>query len=261
MIDVIDMSSKGKLVMLQGANILTFVLTVLVNGLANTGALNGKTTGEISDLYPTLITPAGYVFSIWGVIYTLLLVFVVFQALPRQREKPFLQEISFLFVLSGLLNVLWLFLWHYDQIALSVLLMFALLATLIAIYLRLQIGRSTLPLKEKLCAHLPFSVYLGWITVATIANVATALTAINWDGFGISNDTWAVLVIIVALAITLTVIITRRDVAYSLVLIWALVGIIVKQTENQSVVITAAASAIIITVALVAMTVGSRLKR
>ncbi len=261
MIDVIDMSSKGKLVMLQGANILTFVLTVLVNGLANTGALNGKTTGEISDLYPTLITPAGYVFSIWGVIYTLLLVFVVFQALPRQREKPFLQEISFLFVLSGLLNVLWLFLWHYDQIALSVLLMFALLATLIAIYLRLQIGRSTLPLKEKLCVHLPFSVYLGWITVATIANVATALTAINWDGFGISNETWAVLVIIVALAITLTVIITRRDVAYSLVLIWALVGIIVKQTENQSVVITAAASAIIIAVALVAMTVGSRLKR
>ncbi len=261
MIDVIDMSSKGKLVMLQGANILTFVLTVLVNGLANTGALNGKTTGEISDLYPTLITPAGYVFSIWGVIYTLLLVFVVFQALPRQREKPFLQEISFLFVLSGLLNVLWLFLWHYDQIALSVLLMFALLATLIAIYLRLQIGRSTLPLKEKLCVHLPFSVYLGWITVATIANVATALTAINWDGFGISNETWAVLVIIVALAITLTVIITRRDVAYSLVLIWALVGIIVKQTENQSVVITAAASAIIIAVALVPMTVGSRLKR
>ncbi len=261
MIDVIDMSSKGKLVMLQGANILTFVLTVLVNGLANTGALNGKTTGEISDLYPTLITPAGYVFSIWGVIYTLLLVFVVFQALPRQREKPFLQEISFLFVLSGLLNVLWLFLWHYDQIALSVPLMFALLATLIAIYLRLQIGRSTLPLKEKLCVHLPFSVYLGWITVATIANVATALTAINWDGFGISNETWAVLVIIVALAITLTVIITRRDVAYSLVLIWALVGIIVKQTENQSVVITAAASAIIIAVALVPMTVGSRLKR
>lgn len=164
-------------------------------------------------------------------------------------------------MLSGLLNVLWLFLWHYDQIALSVLLMFALLATLIAIYLRLQIGRSTLPLKEKLCVHLPFSVYLGWITVATIANVATALTAINWDGFGISNETWAVLVIIVALAITLTVIITRRDVAYSLVLIWALVGIIVKQTENQSVVITAAASAIIIAVALVPMTVGSRLKR
>lgn len=164
-------------------------------------------------------------------------------------------------MLSGLLNVLWLFLWHYDQIALSVLLMFALLATLIAIYLRLQIGRSTLPLKEKLCVHLPFSVYLGWITVATIANVATALTAINWDGFGISNETWAVLAIIVALAITLTVIITRRDVAYSLVLIWALVGIIAKQTENQGVVITAAASAIIIFVALVAMTVGSRLKR
>lgn len=255
------MASSKNSVFLQIANILAFIVTVLVNALANTLALNGKTTAEISDLYPTLITPAGYVFSIWGLIYTLLLVFVVFQALPQQREKSFLHQISFLFVLSSVLNISWLFLWHYEQINLSVILMFSLLVTLIAIYLRLQIGRSNSPLKEKLSVHLPFSVYLGWITVASIANVAVALTAINWDGWGLGDVTWAVLVIVVALIITLAVIITRRDVAYSLVLVWALVGIIVKQIENQSIVMTAGISAAIILVALLAFILGSKLKR
>ncbi len=254
------MSSSKNSVFLQSANALAFIATVIVNALANTLALNGKTTAEISDLYPTLITPAGYVFSIWGLIYTLLLVFVVFQAFPQQRGKSFLSQISFLFVLSSVLNILWLFLWHYEQINLSVVLMFALLGTLIAIYMRLRIGRSNSPLREKLAVHLPFSVYLGWITVASIANVAVALTAVNWDGWGLGAVTWAVLVIIVALIITLTVIITRRDVAYSLVIVWALVGIIVKQIENQSIVMTAAISAVIILVALTVFSLGAQLK-
>lgn len=255
------MSSLKGLAFLQVANIVAFVVTVLFNVLANTLALNGRTTGEISDLYPTLITPAGYVFSIWGLIYTLLLLFVVFQALPQQREKPFLHEISFLFILSSVANVTWLFLWHYDLITLSIVPMFVLLATLIAIYLRLQIGKSSVSLREKLCIHLPFSVYLGWITVAPIANVASALTAINWDGMGLSDGTWAILVIFVALTINLAVIITRRDIAYSLVVIWALVGIVVKQIENQSIVMTAEISAAIIMIALVALTLYSKLKR
>jgi hypothetical protein len=241
----------AKNLVLQFANITAFIATVIVNGLANTLALNGKTTGQISDQYPTLVTPAGYVFSIWGVIYTLLLIFIVFQALPKEREAQFLSKISFLFVLSNVLNILWLFLWHYEQIALSVIPMFALLATLIAIYLRLDIGRAKVSLKERLCVHLPFSVYLGWITVASIADVAAALTAINWDGFGLDNVVWSVLIIIVALMINLLVIVKRRDVAYSLVIIWALVGIIVKQIENQNIVITATISAVIIALALI----------
>jgi benzodiazapine receptor len=124
--------------MLQSLNVLAFAVTVIVNALASSLALNGVTTAEVSDIYFTLVTPAGYVFSIWGVIYTLLLIFAVFQALPSQREKPFLQQISVLFILSSVFNVLWLFLWHYDQIVLSVALMFGLLATLIAVYLRLE---------------------------------------------------------------------------------------------------------------------------
>jgi benzodiazapine receptor len=254
------MSASKKTTLLQSLNIVAFILTLVVNGLASAVALNGKTTAEVSDLYPTLVTPAGYVFAIWGVIYVLLLIFVIFQALPSQREKPFLRNISGFFVLSSVLNVLWLFLWHYDQIALSVVPMFALLATLIMIYLRLNIGKVAVSLKEKACVHLPFSVYLGWITVASIANVSAALVSVQWDGFGLASDLWSVLVIAVALLITLTVIATRKDVAYGLVLIWALVGITVKQSAYPNVAVAAEVSAVVIAVGLVAVIV-SKLKK
>jgi benzodiazapine receptor len=254
------MSASKKTILLQSLNIAAFFLTLVVNGLASAVALNGRTTAEVSDLYPALVTPAGYVFAIWGVIYVLLLIFVIFQALPSQREKPFLRNISGFFVLSSVLNVLWLFLWHYDQIALSVVPMFALLATLITIYLRLNIGRVNVSWKEKACVHLPFSVYLGWITVASIANVAAALVSVQWDGFGLASDLWSVLVIAVALLITLTVIATRKDVAYGLVLIWALVGITVKQSAYPNVAVAAEVSAVVIAVGLVAVIV-SKLKK
>ena len=139
--------------------------------------------------------------------------------------------------------------------------MHALLATLIAIYLRLGIGKVDVRLKEKLCVHVPFSVYLEWITVTSITNVGVALTAVGWDGGGIEGVTWGVLVIVVALVITLAVIGTRKDAAYSLVLVWALVGIVAKQIENQTVVLTAEVSIAIILIAIVAMAVFSRLKR
>lgn len=240
-----------KSALLQGANFGAFLLTVIVNALSNILPLNGRTTGEISDLYSNLFTPAGYVFSIWGIIYLLLLIFVLYQMLPQQREAAFLQKISFLFVLSSVANVSWLFLWHYEQITLSTVPMFVLLVTLIAIYLRLQIGKSVVSQKGKLAVHLSFSVYLGWITVATIGNVAAGLTAINWDGWGISEVSWAILVIIVALIITIGVIITRKDVAFSLVIIWALGGIIAKQIEIPSIVSAAGIGAVIIVIALV----------
>ena len=246
------METSKSLVFLQIANVGAFLATVLVNALANILPLNGKTTGEISNSYPNLFTPAEYVFSIWGLIYALLLIFVIFQATPRQKETNFLRKIGYFFVLSSIANISWIFLWHYEQIVLSIIPMFVLLGTLIAIYLRLQIGRSNVPLKEKLYVHLPFSVYLGWITVAPIANVAAALVAINWDGWGISEVTWTVLVIIVALIITSSVIITRKDIAFSLVIVWALIGIIFKQIEVQSIVITASLSVIVIIVFIVA---------
>ncbi len=249
------LSSKNWI--LKGANCAGFLVTVVVNALSNILPLNGKTTGEISDLYSNLFTPAGYVFSIWGAIYLLLLIFILYQILPKQETK-FLTKISYLFVLSSIANIVWIFLWHYEQITLSIIPMLVLLTALIAIYLRLQIGHSDVSLSEKLAVHLPFSVYLGWITVATIANVAAALTAINWDGLGISEVTWTVLVILIALIITLGVIYTRKDVGYSLVIIWALGGIIVKQIENQSIVLTSGIGAVIILSALIASMILKR---
>jgi benzodiazapine receptor len=246
---------------LRWGNIGAFILTIVVNGLANTAVLNGKTTGEISDAYPTLVTPAGYVFSIWGLIYALLAAFVVFQAFPSQKRKPFQNQIGVLFILSSVFNVVWLFLWQYEYITLSAILMFALLATLIAIYLRLNIDRQSVSTRERLAVHLPFSVYLGWITIATIANVATALVSIGWDGFGLSAETWAVAIIIVALIITLSVVFTRRDVAYSLVVIWALAGIAVEQSAYQNIVTTAEICIAIIAVALAATIAVVRLRR
>lgn len=255
------MSQMKSNIALQVVNVFAFLAVVVVNALATTTLLNGRTTAEVSGLYPTLITPAGFTFSIWGIIYVLLLVFVVFQLLPRHRKDAFHKQIGYLFGLSSVFNIVWLFLWQYDYITVSVALMFGLLATLIAIYLRLHIGKSKALLQEKLCVHLPFSVYLGWITVASIANAATALVSVHWDGFGISEADWAVLVIAVALIITLATLATRRDMAYGLVIIWALAGIIVNQTGNPNVAMIAEASAIIIAVAITIVAVASRLKR
>jgi benzodiazapine receptor len=247
--------------LLKWGNIVAFVLTVLVNGLAgSTTILGGKNTAQISDAYPTLITPAGYVFSIWGVIYVLLGVFVVFQALPSEKGKDYQTRISWLFVLSSLLNIAWLFLWQFEYLGLSVVLMFLLLASLIAIYLRLNIGKSAVSLREKLAFQMPFSVYLGWITIASIANVAVTLVSVNWDGFGIGPETWAILIVAVALLITLLVVATRRDVAYGLVIIWALVGIALNQSGNANIVMIAEISAGIVAVALVASILLRRLR-
>jgi benzodiazapine receptor len=248
-------------VLLKWSNIVAFVLTVIVNGLAgSTTLLGGVNTAEVSDANPTLITPAGYVFSIWGIIYILLAVFVIFQALPSQKEKEYTKKIGWLFFLSSIANIVWIFLWQYQILSASVILIFLLLATLIAIYLRLNIGKSTVSLREKLAVHVPFSVYLGWITIASIANVAVLLVSENWDGFGISPETWATLIVIVALVITLVVLATRRDIAYGLVIVWALTGIALNQSGTQSIVTLTEASAIIVLLALAAVVLLIRLK-
>lgn len=233
-------------------NILAWTLMITVNGLAgNTAILGGKTTGEISNANPTLITPAGYAFAIWGVIYILLGVFVVYQALPHVRDRPFQKSIGWLFMLSSASNILWLFAWQYEYLVVSVVIMFVLLAVLITIYVRLNIGRAKLGWGERLMVHLPFSVYLGWITVAAIANVAATLVSIGWDGFGIEPELWAVLMILVATTIAILVAVTRRDVAYELVIIWALVGIGVNQSSNQVVVFIISISIAAVVAALI----------
>jgi translocator protein len=246
---------------LRWANIVAFITTLLVNGLSNTTLIGGKTTAEVSNSYPTLITPAGYVFAIWGIIYILLGVFLVYQALPSQKDKPFQKQVSVLFILTSIFNIVWLFFWQNELLPISVAVIFAFLASLIALYLRLNIGKSNVGLKEKLCVHVPFSVYLGWVTIATIANISVTLVSVGWDGFGLSLQTLAILVLAVALILDLAVIATRRDIAYSFVFIWALVGIGINQVANPSIVLTSEIAVAIIAVVLVITVAFSRLHK
>ena len=220
-------------------NIATVLVALAVNVLANALPLNGQNTGAISDKFKVFFVPAGYVFAIWGVIYIGWLAFTVYQALPAQRNNPRLQRIGGLFALSALANAGWLFAWHYGLFPLSVVVMLSLLLLLIATYLRLDIGRAHVPTIEKWCVDIPFSIYLGWISVATIANITDLLYYWKWDGWGIAPQVWAVIMLVVASALALAMTWTRGDVAYLLVIVWSFVGIAVKQSAAPLVANTA----------------------
>jgi benzodiazapine receptor len=235
----------------QVVNVLAVLVTIAINGLANALPLNGLTTGEISDRFQVYFVPAGYVFSIWGLIYLALVAFAVYQALPAQRENPRLRRIGTLFALSCLANVAWLFLWHYEVFPLTLVAMVTLLLSLIVIYLRLEIGRAHVSAAEKWLAHVPFSIYLGWVTVATIANVTSVLDYANWDGWGISPEAWTVIMLVAGTAIAAAVGFTRGDVVYMLVIVWAFVGIAVKHAGTPVVAIAAWVTAAVVAVMLV----------
>lgn len=210
------------------ANLIVAIVTILFNGLANALPLNGQSTGEISDRFDVYFVPAGYVFSIWGLIYIGWLAFAIYQLLPTQRDNPRLRRIGYLFVVSGLANMAWLFLWHYEYFVLTVLVMLILLLSLIALYLRLAIGKVRVPTLERWCVDIPFSVYLGWITVATIANITAVLDFLQWGGWGIRPELWALILLAVGVIIAAAIGFLRGDIAYMLVIVWAFAGIAAK---------------------------------
>jgi benzodiazapine receptor len=229
----------NKNIIRQSVNVVAVIATIVANGLANALPLNGQTTGEISDRFQVYFVPAGYVFSIWGLIYLGLILFAVYQALPGQRDNPRLSRIGYLFALSCVANIAWLFLWHYEQFPLTLVAMLSLLALLMAIYVRLGIGRVAAPTSERWFVHLPFSIYLGWVTVATIANVTSVLDYWSWGGWGISAEVWTVIMLIAGAGIASVVSLTRGDVAYMLVIIWAFVGIAIKHVDTPVVAVAA----------------------
>ncbi|HSQ25853.1 MAG TPA: hypothetical protein VLM80_01890 [Anaerolineales bacterium] len=235
----------------QWANLIAFLFTVTVNGLANALPLNNQTTGEISDSFQVFFVPAGYVFSIWGLIYLALAGFVIYQLLPAQGQNPGLQRIGYWFVISCLANGIWIFLWHYEYFALTLVAMLVLLISLIQIYLRLDIGRRKASSSERFFIHLPFSIYLGWVTVATIANVTSLLDYLNWNGWGIAPEVWAVIMLVVAALVSLAMAWLRADIAYLLVIIWAVVGIAVKQADSMLVANTAWAVVVLVAIGVV----------
>ena len=223
----------------QITNLITVIIALTVNILASTLPLNGKNTGEISDRFQVYFVPAGYVFAIWGVIYLGWIAFIIYQFHSSQKESSRLRRLGYLFALSNIANAAWLFSWHYNLFGLSVLIMLTLLGLLIASYVRLDVNRVVVTSAERWSVDIPFGIYLGWITVATVANVTDWLYLVEWNGFGIPATTWAVIMIAVASLVGLAIFIDRKDVAYLLVLVWSFVGIAVKQTAVPDVVISA----------------------
>ena len=227
-------SSKRKI--LQLSNIVALIITLVINGLSGIGFFNGKSVGEISDAYPNLFTPAGLTFSIWSVIYAFLIIFVFYQArdvFKTQKDNiPYIEQINIYFILSCVFNSVWIVVWLYGFILLSLVIMILLLLVLIVVYLRLDIAKAEISKKERIIIWTPFSLYLGWISIATIANTTVFLVSINWDGFGISPLMWTFIILIVAMILTLTVVYTRKDLIYPLVTIWALIGVIIRRYDT-----------------------------
>jgi len=246
------MASKKSI--LKVANAFGFLVTLSVNAAANILPLNGVTTGELSDIYGNLFTPAGYVFSIWSVIYLLLGAFIFYQFSVKDEDLH--EKIGWYFVISCFFNSIWIFFWHYYYVALSVIAMFGLLGSLIQIYTKLGIGQAEIPPKKRYMVHTTFSVYLGWITVAPIANVAALLVDIGWNAYNTTAIYITSAMILIALVLTLINTYIRGDIAYAAVLVWALGGIVQKQLNTMLIPWVAGLSIVIIILVLIVKKTG-----
>ena len=242
--------------LLQWGNIITFIAAFLINYLAVGFELGGYNTGELSDLLPNLFVPAGLTFSIWGVIYFFLAGFSIYQGRDlfkeQKLEHDYLNKIGIYFILSNIANATWIFLWHFRLVPLSLVLMLAILLTLLMIYIKLGIGKTEPIRGVRIWVHTPFSIYLGWITVATIANVTAVAIDFGVPGFGLIQEILTVVVIIVAVLITFAMLFLRKDWVYSLVIVWATFGIYLKQsTQNITVSATALVAVVLVSLGIV----------
>lgn len=213
--------------------VISLIGVIAVNALANILPLNNQTTGDISNRLPVLFTPAGYVFSIWIVIYSLLVIWLVGMWKNNKQRDASYQKRSNLFIISCILNISWIYLWHYEQFLLTVVIMIALLITLLALYL------SYPETDTHILSRLPISIYLGWISVATIANISYVLTFYQWDGWGLSDPLWAVIMLTFGTAVALHIRFHHFDVWYVFVFIWAYIGIAVRNGLDELLVSTA----------------------
>jgi len=213
---------------------VTFLIMIIINALANILPINGQETGQVSDSYPNLFAPAGLTFAIWGLIYLLLAGYVLYQAglfqdNSKSVDAKLLNKTGLLFSISSIANATWIFSWHYHLIPLSMLLMIIILICLI--WINRMGNHEEFSIRERIFIRLPFSVYFGWITVATIANATTLFVSAGWNGFGLSDSIWAVIIISVGMIIGIATVMKNKDFEYGLVLIWAYAGILIKHTS------------------------------
>ena len=211
-----------------------FVAMVAVNYLANALPIAGVTTGEASDSYGNLFTPAGATFAIWGLIYLLLLGYTLYQFGIGKRgtkleRKKLLSTINRYFLISSLANIAWIFTWHYGIIWLSVLIMLTLLSSLIKI--AEVLNKKNFSVTDTLFIRVPFSVYFGWITVATIANITVFLVSLGWNGFGLAEPVWAIIILLVGASIGTLRMWKDKNIFYGAVFVWAYAGIWFKHSS------------------------------
>jgi hypothetical protein len=218
-------------------NLVLFAGMIVMNYLANALPLNNKTTGELSDAFPNLFVPAGITFSIWGIIYILLLIYSIVQFTGSNQIA--ISKISLVFGISCVLNALWIVTWHYGKLPLSLLVMACMLVSLIYINMAIE----NLPLGIIKAA---FGIYLGWICIATIANVTALLVSYNWVGFGLSQETWTIIMISIGALIVALTIYRISNPFIGLSVIWAFTGIIIKRQEDYKSIVIAAAVAIVV---------------
>jgi len=214
--------------------VISLIGVIAVNALANILPLNNQTTSEITNRLPVLFTPAGYVFLIWSVIYVMLIVWLVGMWKNNKASDVAYKKRSTLFIISCILNISWIYLWHYEQFLLTVVVMLGLLVTLIALYVTYPIN------DQQIMGRLPISIYLGWVSVATIANISYALTFYQWNGWGLSDPLWAVIMMTIGTATALHIRFHHFDIWYVFVFIWAFIGIAVRNGLDELLVSTAA---------------------
>lgn len=226
-------------------NILLYMGMVVVNALANILPINGMKTGELSDMYPNLFVPAGMTFSIWGVIYALLLFMVIYQVVAvfgKKERFALSKNQGYVFALTCILNTAWILTWHYQQVLLSVIVMIGLLLCLISLYNGV-FNAKIQKVPARIAYRVTMNVYLGWISVAIIANMSALLVSWNWNGFGLPENVWTIIVMAVGLIIAVLVTLKNNVVFYPLVFVWAYYGIIVKRAADvvvhQDIIITA----------------------
>ena len=221
--------------------LIATLVVIGVNAAANIVPINGVNTGQVSASYPTGFTPAGWVFAIWSLIYLGLIAFSIFTVRATPVQTARVRRIETAYLVSCAANAVWIFMWHYGLIVASLAFMLLLLGSLIAVYVSLR-STASLSFGERLCVDMPFSLYLGWITTATLANLAAWFYDVKRYPFDLPMDDWAIITVVVATAIYTAVGVRTRDAIYTAVFAWAAAGIVLQTLPTTQAVRLAAAA-------------------
>ncbi|GFE70475.1 tryptophan-rich sensory protein [Chroococcus sp. FPU101] len=217
----------------QWVNLIAIIAAFVVNTVTNIIPVDGISIKDIADNYfgNVLVIPANYAFAIWGLIYLALLALGIFQALPANQDEPRCRQLGYWLTVSSIAQIAWVILFQYRLFVLSVLAMLTILIPLIILYLRLDIFTKPVSFKQKWFINFPISIYLAWISVATIVNVSIALTDLKWNGWNIESTTWTIIMLVVGTVLAGLAAIQRKDIAFTGVFIWAFIAIALRHLE------------------------------